>query len=159
VKPTTPAPVVVASVIDTSVGEVETAVCAPLTACTVEGATCTEGTETCCGETYPALECTCETVPDGSKLAWTCKATDSCLLPCETLAPVATPSTSSPVVVVTNGDEVPTIGSPDPPTTSAPSVAEDELDLSDDSGAESLGSLGVMGSCAFAVIVALVWSF
>jgi len=44
-------------------------------------------------------------------------------------------------------------------TTSAPSVAEDELDLSDDSGAESLGSLGVMGSCAFAVIVALVWSF
>lgn len=67
--------------------------------------------------------------------------------------------TSSPVVVVIDGDEVPTIGSPDPPTTSAPSVAEDELDLSDDSGAKSLGSLGVMGSCAFAVIVALVWSF
>ncbi len=45
----------------------------------VAGTRCDYGTESCCGETYPAVVCMC--VASGQ---WTCMYTDACLIPsCE----------------------------------------------------------------------------
>eukprot|EP00984_Skeletonema_dohrnii_P000765 scaffold221_cov113-Skeletonema_dohrnii-CCMP3373.AAC.9 len=49
--------------------------CSPGGACSTEGSSCSEGTETCCGETYDSLKCDCF---GGS---WMCMATDACMFP------------------------------------------------------------------------------
>ena len=49
--------------------------CSPGGACSAEGSSCSEGTETCCGQTYDSLKCDCV---GGS---WMCMHTDSCLFP------------------------------------------------------------------------------
>jgi len=57
--------------------------------CFEEGATCADGKESCCGETFDSLVCDCEFG------AWVCMATDACFAPaCEepTTEPVAPPS-------------------------------------------------------------------
>ena len=54
---------------------VQEEVCTPGGQCSEEGSSCTEGTETCCGETFPSLECDCM---GGS---WMCRSTDACMVP------------------------------------------------------------------------------
>jgi len=49
--------------------------CSPGGACSTEGSSCSEGTETCCGETYDSLKCDCF---GGS---WMCLQTDACMFP------------------------------------------------------------------------------
>ncbi|KAL7542521.1 hypothetical protein ACHAXR_011851 [Thalassiosira sp. AJA248-18] len=66
-------------------------ICEPNAPCSEEGSRCTVGTETCCGETYDSLVCTCETNADGS-LGYLCLNTDACMMPlCEmpTYAPTS----------------------------------------------------------------------
>lgn len=43
--------------------------------CTEAGSTCSVGDETCCGETYPSMQCEC----DGSQ--YFCFYTDACMMP------------------------------------------------------------------------------
>jgi len=48
----------------------------------VTGTVCDYGTETCCDQTYPAIECSCYSG------AWNCLYTDACLIPsCEQEVP------------------------------------------------------------------------
>jgi hypothetical protein len=60
-----------------------TELCAPSAYCTAEGSKCTEGEETCCGVTYPSLECECADFRDNSDnpLKYLCHYSDACLLP------------------------------------------------------------------------------
>ena len=59
---------------------------------------CSFGTESCCGQTYPSVVCSCQ--KGGSELL--CHYTDACFNPkCKTNSPVIT-QTSSPVTIVTS---------------------------------------------------------
>jgi hypothetical protein len=49
--------------------------CSPGGVCSTEGSSCSEGTETCCGQTFSSLICDCM---GGS---WMCLHTDACLFP------------------------------------------------------------------------------
>ena len=59
---------------------------------------CTFGTETCCGQTFPSVVCSCQ--QGGTEFA--CHLTDACFNPqCKTDLPVVTP-TLPPVTIVTS---------------------------------------------------------
>lgn len=65
--------------------------CAPNAGCAAEGSTCTSGEETCCGETYPSMKCECSDMNGSGKLAYLCRVTDACLLPCADQLPEQLP--------------------------------------------------------------------
>ena len=54
--------------------------CAPGIVCYVEGSLCTDGTETCCGQTYDSLLCDCVSADgDGGKgFQYMCVNLDAC---------------------------------------------------------------------------------
>ena len=58
--------------------------CSPGGTCSEDGSSCGVGKQTCCGETYDSLKCTCMS---GS---WMCFATEACMMPC---APTFSPIT------------------------------------------------------------------
>lgn len=88
-------------------GDIQTSdSCSPNSPCSEEGSVCTEGTETCCGQTFPSLQCDCAD-SGGGKLEYMCMYTDACMVPnCKTDSPVTSPAT--PVI-----DNIPASGSED----------------------------------------------
>lgn len=64
--------------------------CYPGGRCSTEGSSCSEGTETCCGQTYDSLKCEC------SGGSWMCFHTDACMFPscCATGPPEDKPAPS-----------------------------------------------------------------
>eukprot|EP00585_Thalassiosira_rotula_P012833 CAMPEP_0196129564 /NCGR_PEP_ID=MMETSP0910-20130528/210_1 /TAXON_ID=49265 /ORGANISM="Thalassiosira rotula, Strain GSO102" /LENGTH=119 /DNA_ID=CAMNT_0041388689 /DNA_START=69 /DNA_END=428 /DNA_ORIENTATION=- len=66
--------------------------CSGMTPCDTAGATCTQGTESCCGETYPSLHCNCADDDGSGDLVWNCIATDYCFLPCDMRDPAPAPA-------------------------------------------------------------------
>jgi len=69
--------------------------CTPGGACSEAGSSCSDGTETCCGQTYPSLQCDCTDNGNGV-LEYMCMATDSCMLPscCQDGPPIGMPPPS-----------------------------------------------------------------
>eukprot|EP00984_Skeletonema_dohrnii_P036621 scaffold37797_cov244-Skeletonema_dohrnii-CCMP3373.AAC.1 len=66
--------------------------CSPGGKCSVEGSSCSVGTETCCGQTYDSLKCEC------SKGLWLCLVTEACMLPCSpTFAPTTVTRQPTPL--------------------------------------------------------------
>ena len=66
--------------------------CSPGDKCSVEGSSCSVGTETCCGQTYDSLKCEC------SKGLWLCLVTEACMLPCSpTFAPTTVTRQPTPL--------------------------------------------------------------
>jgi len=69
--------------------------CDPFAPCSQEGSTCSKGTESCCGQTFPSMDCQCE--DDGTgKLHYACAFTEACMVPpcCMNGPPVGTPPPS-----------------------------------------------------------------
>jgi len=70
--------------------------CEPNAACSAEGSTCTSGEETCCGRTYPSIECECADMNENGRLAYMCRATEACFLPCADFLPEQLPAEQLP---------------------------------------------------------------
>jgi hypothetical protein len=58
----------------------EEAQCKPGAKCFEAGSQCTDGSETCCGETHDSLKCTCTNDGIGG-LTYMCYSTDACMMP------------------------------------------------------------------------------
>lgn len=52
---------------------------APNVECYVEGSLCSEGTETCCGQTYDSLLCVCVSAYGGKDNQYMCANLDACM--------------------------------------------------------------------------------